>query len=79
MYHEIAIAALYDYVMVLNEFNATYIFTEKKNDMCLQFKIEQCKITKKCYFYENDIKEEMTFAEAINKIYDKTFKQRNNF
>jgi hypothetical protein len=78
-YEEISIATLYNYTIVSDRSKMAYIFTEKKNDMPLQFKIEQCIFTNKCFLYEDEAKEEMTFTEAINRIYERTFERRNNF
>jgi hypothetical protein len=78
-YEEISIAALYNYTIVSDRSKMTYIFTGKTNYMPLQFRIEQCIFTDKCFLYEDEAKEEMTFTEAINRIYGRTFELHNNF
>ena len=74
-YEEISIAAKYNYTIVSDRSKMTYIFTEKTNDMPLQFKIERSIFTNTCTLYEDDIKEEMTFKEAIDRIHELTFQK----
>jgi hypothetical protein len=54
-YEEISVAAKYNYNIVSDRLKMTYIFTEKTNDMPLQFKIERCIFTNACTLYDNDI------------------------
>ena len=74
-YKEISIATMYTYTIVSNRLKMTYIFTEKTDDMPLQFKMEQCIYTNRCFLYENEIMEEMTFMEAINRIHPRALMQ----